>query len=277
MTTLAPTARPAPARRRVAPSLLAGLTLLGIAMTATAAAAPEIASGTGVGDHPDYAVIAGTGAVAIALSSLFLAFAARVIGLGAAWFALAAVANALLLVSRLVLSPVAFYQTTFVEGWILDVRWPGLLATLAAALFLLSAVGVAVAYGWVRGWASGVLDRAGEPLPRSEPGMTLLLVAVVLGIPLLLLATPVLVGYGLVVTTATGGAAILLFLMSWATGAGAAWRAAQRSVSLRDTAVLTTAFWLVLSLLLVYHVVWLVLMTGLVSLWPLKTVAPSGK
>ncbi|HSR26812.1 MAG TPA: hypothetical protein VLW53_24905, partial [Candidatus Eisenbacteria bacterium] len=117
----------------------------------------------------------------------------------------------------------------------------------------------------------------GEPLPRPEAGMTLLLVAVVLGIPLLLLATPMLVGYGLVVTTATGGAAILLFLMSWATGAGAAWRAAQQSVSLRDTAVLTTAFWLVLSLLLVYHVVWLVLMTGLVSLWPLKTVAPSGK
>ena len=40
---------------------------------------------------------------------------------------------------------------------------------------------------------------------------------------------------------------------------------------------MTSVFWLALSMLLVYHVVWVVFMTVLVGLWPLQVVAPSGK
>src|SRR2546428_441446 len=52
------------------------------------------------------------------------------------------------------------------------------------------------------------------------------------------------------------GVAILLVLLALAAGHATMWQAAEESVSVRDTAVLTTVFWLALAMLLVYHVVW---------------------
>lgn len=107
--------------------------------------------------------------------------------------------------------------------------------------------------------------------------VTLLVAIGALGVPVLLLSSLSLIGYGLTLTVATGGLAILVALLALATGAWSFGEAARTSVSVRDTAIVTAVAWLALSLLLVYHVVWVVFMSVLVSLWPLKTVAPSGK
>jgi hypothetical protein len=247
-------------------------------MTGTAVVAPQIALRTSGSDHPDYAVIAGTGLVMIALSSLFLAYASRVIGLGVAWLALALLTNALVLGAKLVLAPVAFYQTTFVRGDpLLNVQSPAFFPNLAAALFILYAAAVGVISVRMRGKVTRALarDRGG---PR-RPGLVavLLVVAVVLGVPLLLGASLSLIGYGGFLMAATGGGVILVVVLALAAGTGTMWQAARASISVRDTAIVTSVGWLALSMLLVYHVVWVVLMTILVSLWPLKTVAPSGK
>jgi len=270
-----PQTRPAP--HSLLPRLLTGLTLLGVAMTGTAVLAPGIALSTGGGDHPDYAVIAGTGVVMIALSSLFLAYASRLVGLGGAWLGLAVLTNALVLVARFVLAPLAFYQTTFVEGDpLLNVTSPAFFPTVAAGLFVLTGAGLGIRYAWQRGRVSRALGEDRE-LRRHDVLVGLLTVALTLGIPTLVLSSVSLIGYGMAVAAATGGASILVALLAMATGTGAMVGAGQASVSARSTAVLTSAFWLTLSVLLVSHAVWVVFMAVLVSLWPLKTVAPSGK
>lgn len=257
------------------PRLVPGLALLWLAMAAAAVVAPELQRATGGGEHPDYAVIAGTGLVMIALSSLFLAYVSRVVGLGLGWLALAAVTNSLILVFEFVLGPTAFYQTTFVQGDpLFNVESPTYFPILAAGLFVVFAALLAGPYFWQRARVRRELGRRG-PAARHDLPVPLLGVAV--GVPVLLLSSVSLIGYGLLVVTATGGAALLVGLLGLLTGTATMRRAGAASISLRSTAIVTSVFWLALSMLLVYHVVWVVFMTALVSLWPLKVVAPSGK
>jgi hypothetical protein len=270
-----------PAWRSVAARLLAGLTLLGVAMTGTAVVAPGLARGAGGAGHPDYGVIAGTGLAMIVLSSLFLAYASRVVGLGLAWLGLAVLTNGLILAGKFVLVPYGFYETTFVQGDLFTAMLTSSSSYpyLGGALFVVYAAVLGLLYAWQR----RRLDRALQPdLEAAPPGRRDGLVA---GVTIALVVTPLagiaalalLLGYGVFVVAATGGAALLIGAIAALTGTGAMARAGADSLSLRSTAVLTSAFWLALSLLLVYHVVWVIFMTVLVGIWPLKVVAPSGK
>jgi hypothetical protein len=54
-------------------------------------------------------------------------------------------------------------------------------------------------------------------------------------------------------------------------------RATDTAVDLQDATVLATFFWLGLSLILIYHVLWVIYMTVMLSIWPFKTISPSGK
>ncbi|HXM56265.1 MAG TPA: hypothetical protein VOB72_12810 [Candidatus Dormibacteraeota bacterium] len=259
-----------------APRLLAGLGLLGVAMTGTAVVAPGLARAGG-GDQPDYAAIAGTGLVMILLSSLFLAYAGRVVGLGLAWLGLAAVTNALVLAGKFVLVPYGFYQTTFVQGDLLmNVTSSDYFPVLGGALFVVYATALGVLYAWQHNWVDRQLAGDARAPGRREGLVVALTIALALT-PIVAIAGLWLLGYGLFLATATGGVAVLLGLAAAVAGAATMARAGGDSVSVRSTAVITSAFWLVLSLLLVYHVVWVVFMTVLVGIWPLKVVAPSGK
>jgi hypothetical protein len=265
-----------PARTPVLARLLAGMALLGTAMTGAAVITPGLAQARGSG-HADYAVIAGTGLVMIVLSSLFLAYAGRVVGLGLAWLGLAVLTNALFLAGRFVLAPYAFYQTTFVRGDpLMDVTSPDFFPILGAALLVVYSAALAVLYVWQRGRVRRELRPQESPSRREEALAVALTLALVLA-PLVALSALRLAGYGLFLVTATSGAAILIGLVAAVLGAGATVRAATDSISVKRTAVLASAFWLALSLLLVYHFVWVVFMTVLISLWPLKVVSPSGK
>src|SRR5215472_5625217 len=134
------------------PRLLTGVALLGIAMTGTAVLGPRLAWRVSGSDHPDYLAIASIGLVMIALSSLFLTYASRVLGLRAAWLGLALLANGLILVGKFVLAPPAFSETTFVAGDpFLNVQSPTYFPILAAGVCILQAGGLALLYAWARG------------------------------------------------------------------------------------------------------------------------------
>jgi hypothetical protein len=260
------------------PRLSTGLGLLGVAMTGTAVITPGLALRTSGADHPDYLVIAGTGAVMIALSSLFLAYASRVIGLGAAWLGLALLTNALILGGKLVLGPFAFYQTTFVAGDpFMNVRSLAFFPILAAGVFAVQAGVLGSLYAWARGRVTRALGPEMSAFRRADLVTALLTVGLALGIPVLLFSSLSLIGYTMVVAAATGGGAVVVVLLATGTAGSTVWEAARQSISVKDTAIVTTVSWLALSMLLVYHIVWVVFMTVLVSLWPLKVVAPSGK
>lgn len=262
----------------VAPKLVAGLALLGVAMTGTAALAPEVAVSLGRGSHPDYGVIAGTGMAMILLSSVFVAYAGRVVGLGAAWVALALLTNGLVLVAKMWLIPIVFYQTTFDKGnpFFFDIGSSGYFGELAIPIFFANAVVVGIVYAVIRHRVSKALDPKGRTLP-----LPLLILGVLLvGIALLAAFVPLdiqLAGYISIVTPALSGAIDMVTLIALFGLSSTLSKAADTSIRLRDTAVVSTVFWLVISMLLVYHVVWVVLMTGLVGVWPLKILAPSGK
>jgi hypothetical protein len=267
-----------PASRFLVPRLLTGLALLWVAMTGTVLLAPRLALATSGRDHPDYAVIAGTGLVLIVISSLFLAFASRVAGLGAAWLGLAVLNNGLILAGGFALAPYAFYQTTFVLGDpLLDVTSATFFPTVAGGLFLLHAGVLAATYALQRRRVRRELGRGAEPPGGGDLRVAVTVIVLVVGIPLLAATSLALIGYGLVVIAATSGAAVLVALLAVAMGVAAMGRAADESIAIRDTAIVTAAFWLALAMLLVFHVVWVVLMAVLVGIWPLKTVAPSGK
>jgi hypothetical protein len=55
---------------------------------------------------------------------------------------------------------------------------------------------------------------------------------------------------------------------------GAFREAEARAVELRDATVLASLFWLGLTLILLYHVMWVVFLITLVSTWPFKTYTP---
>jgi hypothetical protein len=284
MITRAPTdARPVRTSRTTAlPRLLTGLLLLGVAMTGAAVFAPELARRAGGLDHPDYLSIASIGVAMIALSSLFLTYAARVLGLGVAWLGLALLSNAMILVGKFVLAPQAFYRTTFVAGDpFLNVQSPAFLPILAAGVCIVQAGALALLYAWARGRASRALGVERSVSRRPGRVGALLTSGIALGAVALaavfLYSGPSLIGYAMIVAATTGAAAAVAVLLATGAGGGALHVAASRTISVRDTAIVTSVFWLALSMLLVYQVVWVVFMAVLVGMWPLKVVAPSGK
>jgi hypothetical protein len=276
--TNAPPAGTTRARTTALPKLLTGVSLLGVAMTGTAVLAPGLAWRAGGLDHPDYLSIAATGLVMIALSSLFLTYAGRVLGLGAAWLGLALLSNALILAGKFVLAPEAFYQTTFTAGDPLaNVQSASYLPALAAGVCALQVCVLAVLYAWARGRVTRALGPEWSALRRADLVTALVIGGLALAAPAVALSSLSPIGYALVVAGATGGAAALVVLLAAGAGGGALHVAAGRSISVRDTAIVTSVFWLALSMLLVYGVVWVIFMTVLVGMWPLKVVAPSGK
>src|SRR5262245_61681812 len=194
-----------PAWTSALPRLLTGLALLGVAMIGTAVVGPGLALRTSGADHPDYLVIAGTGVVMITLSSLFLAYASRVIGLGVAWLGLALLSNALILVGKVVLAPFAFYQTTFVAGDpFMNVQSPAFFPTLAAGVFVAQAAALGLLYAWARGRVTRALGQERSAFRRADLVVGLLTVSVELVVTVLLLWGLSVVGYGMCVVDAHG-------------------------------------------------------------------------
>jgi hypothetical protein len=250
------------------PSLLLGLGLLCVAGVGTALIAPQIARVEGSAE-PSYLVISLTGVFRIALTALFLAFAGRRIGLGVAWFLFSALFDCVIILFDFVVAPRGLYGTIFV---IQDPSDPGpnqapFFIGIALSIFAGATTLLLLTYGFLRTSADALISTGKRPW--WAPG-----VAIGGCVGLLLLVAGLASGGLTMVSAAEYVGGVVLLLAGTAVGSGilALDRAFETSVKLREVSVLTTCLWLALAVLLVVHAVWVIYMTILVSLVPMRTV-----
>jgi hypothetical protein len=269
------------------PRLLTGLGLLSAASIGTVLLIPVISGGRAAAGQPSFALIASIGVVLIVLTSLFLAYANRVMGLGLAWFLWALIYNGCIVVTKFIVSPTSLYQTTFVGSAPFNARNVDNMAALALGLFGIYACVFLLIHFAQRGRVKGALrvlagpeSGAGQPVPRDRTATWVILVCVALVILIVLTAgSMLLLGLTYLFTIlGTAAIALLLLLGGALTGGIVAFqRAGDRSIQMRDIAILTSFAWVGISLLLLYHVLWVIFTAILISIWPLRVVPSSGK
>jgi hypothetical protein len=268
-----PAAPPRPDERPRELQAVSWLTILGAVTIAAVAIAFFPRSG---GDAPPLAALALIGAVVTAVTTAALyAIVRRDLGVPRANAIAFAIAFVLIGVVKFVLAPFGLYEVNAVQaldalvGTVGDVGGATLTAGVVFGLYAL---------------VYAVVFRFTHPRPggRSIDARTILVVLVVLGalavsgiglVALMLLTAPrqylefvFSSGVGLLVGGALAGAALLI---------GSAFRRLGRRPDLVvDVGAVLTLFWLGLGFLALFHVLWLVYILVLGSIWPLRTVVP---
>lgn len=250
------------------------------------------------GDQPNLIQVSITGIVLIALTSILLNYSAKVIGLGSAWVSLALIYNALIIIIKFILSPSSLYSQTIVQSEALSITHfdpnnissYGFIAAGVAGLY----IGVfAAIYSVYRRKVNRALDsdnKASEN--KTNPKNVLIIVIVsVLGLiasiisgtyvwliiaPLIFLSGPL--SYLNNVFSSLAGFLIMLAIGVGIITVGAAFKQAKNtSIEMRDGTIIASFFLLGLYLIIIYHILWIIYMIVMMSLWPFKTIAPSGK
>ncbi len=196
----------------------------------------------------------------------------------------AVVFNALVIVVKIGLAPRGFYdvnQTRDIDStFAID---NGLMAVLAAAfVFLLYAGAYLVLY---RSFRSRIEQLApGESIPRYLSRRSIVITVVVLTIllvasggALLLALVPLAAGLNYLDFVFSSGLSLLIgILLACATAfAALAFNStSDRARVLGDASIFLSFFWVGLYFLALYHVLWVVYVLVLTSIWPLKVVTP---
>ena len=205
--------------------------------------------------------------------------------------------NALIVLVKFVLGPLAIWRHTYVADFgRIDVQTPELIRAAAAsnavvtagwdafALFLLYAAVLTILFLSFRLRTRALLRRLGQGRPaRRILALPLAALFIFAGSLLFvgLFIAPVLSGDPYIRDVLSSGTGVLAAVMLAAaiTAAASAFRlASDRAVLIRDASALTTLFWVGLALLAVYHVLWVVYILTLVAMWPVKfTIITHGK
>jgi hypothetical protein len=237
------------------------------------------------GDSPPLASLALVGAaIASVMTAALYAIVRRDLGLPPRLAVSLAFAFGLIALVKFVLAPLGLYEVNAVRA--LDdmfgsVADPGGAALTAGAVFGLYVLGYAIVYRVGYGDRTPLrrdgADRARRPIGATTMivGLALgllavsgvgILVLVILNAPRQYLEFVFSSGAGLIVAGALAVAATLI---------GSAFRTLGRHPRvLADVGAVVTLFWLGLGLIALYHVLWIVYVLVLGSIWPLKTVVP---
>lgn len=241
----------------------------------------------GGGQAPPTVVLLSTGLLLTLVTTAALLVGLRTgLGLPAQAVAYAVAYNALILLVKFVLAPQAVYEvnrTVALQSFVPFTTGAGAAIT-AAVVFCLYLGAFSLLYRlFRRRIASARVERGRFWRPRSTPSLK---VVVPLGLVFLFAtSSPVLI---LLALALSGAGAYLDFVFSSGlslligiTLAGASALAAaafqsvtERSQVVRDAALLTTFFWFGVALLAVYHVLWVVYILVLATVWPLRVVTP---
>lgn len=237
------------------------------------------------GDSPPLASLALIGAVvASVMTAALYAIVRRDLRVPPRLAVSLAIAFALIALVKFVLAPLGLYEVNAVRALddiIGSLADPGGAALTAGAVFGLYVLGYAIVYRAGYGDRTplrrGGADRARRPIGTMTMivGIVLgllavssvgLLVLVILNAPRQYLEFVFSSGAGLIVAAALAVAATLL---------GFTFRALGRHPRvLADVGTVVTLFWLGLGFLALYHVLWIVYVLVLGSMWPLRTVVP---
>jgi hypothetical protein len=231
------------------------------------------------GDAPPLASLALVGAVIAGLTTAALyTIVRRDLHLPSRAATSLAIAFALIALVKFVLAPVGLYEVNAIKAlddYLGTVADPVGAAITAVVVFVLYALGYWIIYRIVRG-------KVGSRSPIRVRGKTLVLGLIGVGlaalsgvwlIALALLAAP---GQYLEFVFASGaGVIVAVALAIAATLIGSAFRALDRQPQdVAEVGAILSLFWLGLGFLALFHVLWIVYVLVLASIWPLRTVVP---
>jgi hypothetical protein len=279
--------RPAPPRPDQRPVRLARsswVTL--VAATAVALVAIALFPRFG-GDAPPLASLALIGAVIAGVTTVALyTIVRRDLRLPSRAVTSLALAFGLIALVKFVLAPLGLYEVNAVKALtdvFASVVDPVGASITAVTVFGLYALGYAIVYWLFGGELPSIRRRRSERERRGPVGarrvLVVLLIAGLLAvsglwvIALVLVLAPV--QYLAFVFSSGAGVLMTIALIGAATLIGSAFRTLGEHLEVvPDVGAIVTLFWLGLGFLALYHVLWIVYVLVLGSIWPLRTVTP---
>jgi len=257
-------------------SIALRLALLCLSGTAAVIVLPRL--GNRSAPMPDSLTLLGVGLALICFTAaLFMVGMTRATRLSSRIWTYALAYNALIIGVKFVLGPISFYanngSVSLTSLGFLGGGLPTAVIVGSAVLVPYLAVYVGL-YLFYRRRLWALFDR-----PRARNLVLRVVVLALLLFPASVVTFYVL-GLGgleyMVFVLSTPIALLVAVMLAVAVHFGrAAFRSAvEEAAALRDATMLATLFWIGLSLLLVYHALWVVYFFVLISLWPLKVVAP---
>jgi hypothetical protein len=261
------------------------LTLFGLAGAAVMVAVPGLLAGP---ERPGFAVFLVAGLMVIVLTAGFFGYIYRLgMGFGRTVLVLAAGYNALIAAVKLGLAPAALYQANREQAFDAGFGDPNQLwfyLGVGSSVLLLYLLVFRVMYSvFRRRFRRRALPSEPPPEQRGRWSNRTIVVGVVILVafaasflwvmPVVYIGLPTF-SY-LFYIFSTFGAAIALALVLAAVLAYKAFdEVEKRAVRLGDATLLASFFWLGLALIVLYHVMWVVFLLTLVSIWPFRTYTP---
>jgi hypothetical protein len=267
----------------LSPALVLKLAVAGTLSLAVVMFVPRTVSSSG--DVPPVGMLLTTATIVGVICAVLLFWGLHSdLGLPATAAVYAVAFNVLVIVVKLALAPHGFYEVNQVkdlDGWFsID---NGLMAMLAAAaIFVLYVAVYLVLYRYFRVKVEHLAPE--DPIPRFVSGRGLVITVVVgtflliaSGGALLLVLVPIAAGFDYLDFVFSSSLSLMIgVILACATAlAGAAFNsAADRARLVGDASVFMSFFWVGLYFLALYHVLWVVYVLVLTSIWPLKVVTP---
>jgi hypothetical protein len=265
------------------PALVLKLAVAGALSLAVVMLVPRTVSSSG--DVPPVGMLLTTATVVGVICAALLYWGLRGdLGLPATAAAYAVAFNVLVIVVKLGLAPHGFYEVN--QSRDLDGLFSidnGLMAMLAAAaIFVLYVAVYLVLYRYIRVKVEHLAPD--DPIPRFVSGRALVIAVVVgtilliaSGGALLLVLVPIAAGFDYLDFVFSSSLSLMIgVILACATAlAAAAFNStSDRARLVGDASVFMSFFWVGLYFLALYHVLWVVYVLVLTSIWPLKVVTP---
>ena len=263
------------------PSLLLKFAVAGALSFGVVMLVPRTVSGTG--NVPPVRMLLVTAIIVSVISAVALFWGLRAdLGLPVTVAVYAVLFNTLVIVVKLTLAPHGFYQVNQIKDLEsgLQVDDPFAAAAAAGGIFVLYGIVYVALYRFFRS-RIGHLD-APDPVPRIPRGVLIgIVVLFLLGIgsggAILLLLVPLFGGLDYLGFVFQSGVSLLIALALAAATALAALAfdaTSKRADAVGDATLYMSFFWVGLYFLALYHVLWVVYVLVLTSIWPLKVVTP---
>jgi hypothetical protein len=239
-------------------------------------------------ERPGFAVFLLAGLTAIVLTAGLFGYIYRLgMGFGRSVLVLAAGYNALIAAVKLGLAPAALYQANREQAFdaaLADPNRVWFYLGVGSGVLLLYLLVFGVMYGvFRRRFRRRSLPSESPPEQRGRWSNRTIVIGVVVLVAIaasfLWIMPVVYVGFPtfsyLFYIFSTFGAAITLALILAAVLAYKSFdEVEKRAVRLGDATLLASFFWLGLALIVLYHVMWVVFLLTLVSIWPFQTYTP---